>query len=50
MASRPPMASRPNCYRYVERMSARSIDKVNQLFAADFELLGYERLRAGTVA
>ena len=45
-----PTVPHPNGYRYVERMSARSIHKINQLFAADFELLGYERLTVGSVA
>jgi hypothetical protein len=28
--------------RYVDRMNRRSIDKVNELFARDFELFGYD--------
>jgi hypothetical protein len=30
--------------RYVDKMNRRSIDKVNELFARDFELFGYDRL------
>ena len=37
-------AGNPHGYRYVDRMHARSIDKVNRLFARDFELFGYYRL------
>ena len=31
-------------YRYVDRMSAASISKINVLFDADFDLFGYEKL------
>ena len=31
-------------YRYVDRMSARSIEKINRLFSEDFELFGYEKI------
>jgi hypothetical protein len=31
-------------YRYVERMDAPTIDKINRLFARDFDLFGYERV------
>jgi hypothetical protein len=31
-------------YRYSARMSRRSIDKINRLFDADFDLFGYDRL------
>jgi hypothetical protein len=34
-------------YRHLHRMHARSIAKINTLFADDFELLGYERCTAG---
>ena len=37
-------ASNPHGYRYVDRMNARSITKINRLFARDFELFGYVRL------
>jgi len=33
-------------YKYVDRMSSRSIDRINQLFAKDFDLFGYEKLTA----
>lgn len=34
-----------NCYsRYASRMSRKSLDRINDLFARDFELFGYERL------
>ncbi|MEO7932236.1 MAG: class I SAM-dependent methyltransferase [Chthoniobacterales bacterium] len=33
-----------SAYRYVDRMNARSIEKINRLFAADFELFGYTML------
>jgi Sulfotransferase family len=34
----------PFGYRYVDRMSARSIAKINRLFERDFDLFQYERL------
>jgi hypothetical protein len=34
----------PHGYRYVDRMNACSIEKINRLFALDFELFGYPRL------
>jgi hypothetical protein len=37
-------ASNPFGYRYVDRMNAKSIDKINQLFSRDFDLFGYERI------
>jgi hypothetical protein len=37
-------ADKPFGYRYANRMNARSIDKINHLFAKDFELFGYERV------
>jgi hypothetical protein len=37
-------ASNPQGYRYVDRMSGGSVEKINRLFAEDFELLGYERV------
>lgn len=37
-------AENPFGYRYADRMSARSIDKINALFAADFEIFGYDRI------
>lgn len=33
-------------YRYVDRMSARSIDKINRLFDRDFDLFKYDRIRS----
>jgi hypothetical protein len=33
-----------NEYKYVTRMNRHSIDRINELFRNDFELLGYERL------
>jgi hypothetical protein len=38
-------AQNPFGYRYADRMSARSIDKIQDLFAADFELFDYPRIR-----
>lgn len=35
-----------SAYKYPSRMSGRSIDKINALFASDFELFDYERLRS----
>ena len=35
----------PHGYRYVDRMDSRSVAKVNRLFAADFDLFGYERIQ-----
>ncbi len=37
-------AANPHGYRYVDRMHARSIAKINRLFERDFELFGYARL------
>ena len=37
-------ATHPFGYRYAEQMSARSIDKINHLFATDFEIFGYPRI------
>ncbi|MEX2030822.1 MAG: sulfotransferase family 2 domain-containing protein [Anaerolineales bacterium] len=37
-------AHSPFGYRYVDRMSARSIEKVNRLFERDFDLFNYARL------
>jgi hypothetical protein len=34
-------------YRYAGRLGARTIARINALFAADFELFGYERLEPG---
>lgn len=31
-------------YRYVDRMNPRSVEKINRLFAADFDLFGYPRV------
>jgi hypothetical protein len=31
-------------YRYVDRMNSRSIAKINELFAEDFEIFGYEKV------
>ncbi len=31
-------------YRYVDRMNARSVDKINRLFELDFDLFGYQRM------
>lgn len=31
-------------YRYIGRMSARSTDKINQIFKRDFELFGYDQI------
>ena len=36
----------PFGYRYVDRMSVRSIEKINRLFERDFDLFNYERLTA----
>jgi len=36
--------SNPFGYRYVDRMSAASIDKINHLFAEDFRLFGYQKI------
>ena len=33
----------PHGYHYVERMHPRSVAKINDIFARDFELFGYER-------
>jgi hypothetical protein len=38
--------SGPHGYRYADRMSARSIERINRLFERDFDLFGYERLGA----
>jgi hypothetical protein len=38
-------AASPFGYRYADRMSRRSIDKINHLFAKDFELFGYKQIR-----
>jgi len=35
-------------YRYADRMSPASIDKINALFDRDFELFDYQRLGAGS--
>lgn len=40
------VTSNPFGYRYVNRMNARSIDKINRLFRRDFELFAYERVGA----
>jgi hypothetical protein len=40
--------SHPHGYRYVHRMHARSIDKINRLFDRDFELFEYERILPAT--
>ncbi len=37
-------ASNPFGYRYVDRMNAASIGKINRLFAEDFDFFGYERV------
>jgi hypothetical protein len=37
-------ANNPFRYRYVNRINAASIDKINRLFAEDFNLFGYERI------
>lgn len=37
-------ATNPYGYRYADRMNSRSIDKINELFAKDFDLFGYEKL------
>ena len=37
-------ASNPFGYRYVDRMSAPSVRKINRLFAQDFDYFGYERI------
>jgi hypothetical protein len=34
----------PHGYRYAQRMSSASIDKINNLFSSDFELFGYDQL------
>jgi len=34
----------PFGYRYVSRMNSRSKAKINELFAKDFEIFGYERI------
>ena len=39
-------AGNPHGYRYVDRMDARSIAKINRLFERDFDLFGYERIAA----
>jgi len=39
-------AANPHGYRYIDRMQARSIAKINRLFARDFELFGYAQLAA----
>ncbi len=31
-------------YRYLARMNAKSIDKINRLFERDFDIFGYERV------
>lgn len=31
-------------YRYTDRMARKSVDKINNLFANDFELFGYDKL------
>ena len=36
-------------YRCTDRMSAASIERINQLFAADFEYFGYEKIEPGEV-
>jgi hypothetical protein len=38
----------PFSYRYIDRMNVASIDKINRLFAEDFELFGYEKLKSGS--
>jgi hypothetical protein len=35
-------------YRYADRMTPASIDKINALFERDFDLFGYERIHAGS--
>jgi hypothetical protein len=37
-------AGNPFGYRYIDRMSRASIDKINRLFAEDFELFEYDRV------
>jgi hypothetical protein len=37
-------ATNPCAYRYVDRMNSKSIDKINRLFASDFEFFGYDRV------
>ena len=40
-----PLGDGPDrAYRYASRMSRRSVDRINRLFARDFELFGYETL------
>lgn len=37
-------SNNPYGYRYVDRMSVRSIGKINRLFERDFELFNYEKI------
>jgi hypothetical protein len=39
-------AANPFGYRYVDRMTKQTIEKISRLFARDFELFGYEMVRA----
>lgn len=32
-------------YRYIDRMAGKSVDKINNLFAKDFEFFGYDKLK-----
>jgi hypothetical protein len=34
----------PHGYRYLDRMSPKSIQKINKLFEKDFELFGYQKI------
>jgi hypothetical protein len=36
-------------YRYADRLSPRTIAKINALFAADFDLFGYEKIVPATI-
>ncbi len=36
-------------YRYAARLHPRTIAKVNELFSADFDLFGYEKIQPGAV-
>jgi hypothetical protein len=38
------MSNNPFGYRYVNRMSARSIEKINRLFERDFDLFDYKQI------
>lgn len=43
-ASADPVTNTNSFSRYANRMSRRSLDRINGLFARDFELFGYDRL------